>query len=175
MSGQFFSQGDNVIDAICLFVWLGFFWSHSRFFSLIWRRHHYRWRATHFDICSALMTIEQGRFFKVPTPISRMRGELSTTTPPHWWHLNIFFRTTGPISTKLFEWRGCLLLQNLMAIFNSKRRKFINFSNQYTYAGTCTIMILLKLLELLSGELCDSHASCFWFSIMLPSFPLYGM
>ena len=77
------------------------FWSHSRFFSLIWRRHHYRWRATHFDICSTLMTIEQGRFFNVPTPISRMRGKLSTTTPPHWWHLNIFFKTTGLISTKL--------------------------------------------------------------------------
>ena len=30
-------------------------------FSLIWRRHHYRWRASNFDLCSALMA-----FFSVP-------------------------------------------------------------------------------------------------------------
>ena len=35
-------------------------------FSLIWRRHHCRWRAAHFDLCSALMAIEQWGFFNVP-------------------------------------------------------------------------------------------------------------
>ena len=35
-------------------------------FSLIWRRHHYRWRAPNFDLCSALMAIEQWGFFGVP-------------------------------------------------------------------------------------------------------------
>ena len=34
--------------------------------SLIWRRHHCRWRATNFDQCSALMAIEQWGFFSVP-------------------------------------------------------------------------------------------------------------
>ena len=34
-------------------------------FSLIWRRTHYRWRAIDFDLCSALMTIEQWGFFSV--------------------------------------------------------------------------------------------------------------
>ena len=34
----------------CLFVWdLS---SHSRIFSLIWRCHHYRWRAANFDLCA---------------------------------------------------------------------------------------------------------------------------
>ena len=28
-------------------------------FSLLWRRHHYRWRAAHFNMCSDLMAIEQ--------------------------------------------------------------------------------------------------------------------
>ena len=28
-------------------------------FSLIWRRHHYRRMAAHFDLCSALMAIKQ--------------------------------------------------------------------------------------------------------------------
>ena len=35
-------------------------------FSLIWRRHHCRWRATNFDLCSALMAIEQWGIFNVP-------------------------------------------------------------------------------------------------------------
>ena len=35
-------------------------------FSLIWRRHYYRWRAAKLDLCSALMAIEQWEFFSVP-------------------------------------------------------------------------------------------------------------
>ena len=35
-------------------------------FSLIWRRHHCWWRAANFDLCSALMAIEQWGFFSVP-------------------------------------------------------------------------------------------------------------
>ena len=35
-------------------------------FSLIWRRHHYRWRTANFDLCSALIASEQWGFFSVP-------------------------------------------------------------------------------------------------------------
>ena len=35
-------------------------------FSPMWRRHHYRWRTTNFDLYSALMAIEQWGFFNVP-------------------------------------------------------------------------------------------------------------
>ena len=35
-------------------------------FSLIWKRHHYQWRATNFDLYSALMEIEQWGFFNAP-------------------------------------------------------------------------------------------------------------
>ena len=35
-------------------------------FSLIWRRHHYWFRAANFDLCSALEAIEQWGFFSVP-------------------------------------------------------------------------------------------------------------
>ena len=35
-------------------------------FSLIWRRHHYLWRAANFNLCSALIAIEQWEFFSVP-------------------------------------------------------------------------------------------------------------
>ena len=59
-------------------------------FSLIWRHHHCRWRAANFELCSALMAIEQWGFFNVPravatgdrTPISRMRGKRSFSAPP---------------------------------------------------------------------------------------------
>ena len=34
-------------------------------FSLIWRRHHCRWSAANFDLCSALMVIEQWGFYSV--------------------------------------------------------------------------------------------------------------
>ena len=44
---------------VCFFVPLGNF-------SLIWRRHHCRWRAANFDACSALMALEQWEFFSVP-------------------------------------------------------------------------------------------------------------
>ena len=35
-------------------------------FSLIWRRHHCRWRAAKLDLCATLMAIEQWGFFNVP-------------------------------------------------------------------------------------------------------------
>ena len=40
--------------------------SHSRIFLLIWRRHHCRWRAANFDLCSALFVIVQSGLFSVP-------------------------------------------------------------------------------------------------------------
>ena len=49
----------------CLFVCLLFFVPLENF-SLIWRSHHCRWRAANFDLCSALMAIEQWGFFSVP-------------------------------------------------------------------------------------------------------------
>ena len=48
-----------------MFVCLGFFIPLEDF-SLIWRRHHYRWKAADFDICSALMAVEQWGIFSMP-------------------------------------------------------------------------------------------------------------
>ena len=116
----------GMVKFVCLYVYLQFIVPLENF-SLIWRRHHCRWRAADFDLCSALIAIEQWGFFNVPhwhgptlfimvisedpwhshlltsiwrwscqdlflllrsvatgnrTPISRMRGERSTSTPP---------------------------------------------------------------------------------------------
>ena len=35
-------------------------------FSFIWRHHHYMWRAVNFDLCSAILAIEQWGLFNVP-------------------------------------------------------------------------------------------------------------
>ena len=52
---------------VCLFVcFFGGLSSHSRIFSLIWRRHHYWLKASNFALCSTLLAIEQWRFFSVP-------------------------------------------------------------------------------------------------------------
>ena len=48
---------------ICFFFVLGFFVPLENF-SLIWRRN--RWRAANFDLCSALMAIDQWRLFSMP-------------------------------------------------------------------------------------------------------------
>ena len=47
------------------FVCLGFFVP-LEYFSLLWRRHRCRWRAANYDMCPALMAIEQWEFFDVP-------------------------------------------------------------------------------------------------------------
>ena len=49
---------------LCSFVCLEFIVPLENF-SLIWRRHHYRWVATKFDLCSVLMAIKQWGFFSV--------------------------------------------------------------------------------------------------------------
>ena len=50
---------------ICLFVCSGIIIP-LEICSLIWRRHTYRWRTAHFDLCSAVRVIEQWGFFTVP-------------------------------------------------------------------------------------------------------------
>ena len=56
-------QNENI--NVCLFVYMGFFLPLENF-SLIWRRHHYRWRATNFELSSTLMAIKQWGLFSVP-------------------------------------------------------------------------------------------------------------
>ena len=53
-------------------------------FSLILRRHHYRWMAANFYLCSALKAIEQWGFLSVPHPL---------------WHGTFVFRI---VSFRLF-------------------------------------------------------------------------
>ena len=53
------------IQYVCLFVCLQFFIPLENF-SLIRRRHHCQWGVANFDLCSALMAIEQWRFLNVP-------------------------------------------------------------------------------------------------------------
>ena len=52
------------MHVFCLFVWS--FFVPLENLSLMWRCHDCQWRAANFDLCSALMAIEQWGFFCVP-------------------------------------------------------------------------------------------------------------
>ena len=82
---------------VCLFDW-GLL-SCSRFFSLIWRRHHYRWRAAKIDLCSTFMSTEQWGFFSVPHLLwhrtSVYNGHL-------WGHLTHTFSSAKRLAVEPF-------------------------------------------------------------------------
>ena len=62
----YLSHVSNTMSRLMMFIF--FVWglsSHLKKISLVRRRHHYRWKASNFDICSALMAIEQWGFFFV--------------------------------------------------------------------------------------------------------------
>ena len=67
-----------------LFACLGFIVPLENF-ALIWRCHHYRWRAANFDLCSALMAIDQWGFFSVPH-LLRHRVSVYNVISKDPWH-----------------------------------------------------------------------------------------
>ena len=77
---------ENPLKVNITFVCLEFFVPLENF-SLIWRRHHCRWRSAHFDLRLALVAIEQWGFFNVPHPLwhgpnlynGHLRGSLALT------------------------------------------------------------------------------------------------
>ena len=94
---------------IYLFIYLEFIVPLENF-SLIWRRHHCRWRAAHFDLSSALMAIEQWGFFNVPHPLrhqstvydGHLRGPVTLTPlmPSVWqWSCHYLFSRLRSVAT----------------------------------------------------------------------------
>ena len=55
----------KLCNFVCLFACLEIFVPLENF-SLPWRRHHYRWKAGNFELCSELMVIEKWGFISVP-------------------------------------------------------------------------------------------------------------
>ena len=98
---------------ICLFVCLTCLFGYIvplENFSLIWRRHHYRWRAVNFDLCSTLMAIEQWRFFSVPHLLciycaSVYNGHLLSKDP---WHSHLLPSVTFEELNRI-----CIFIYNL--------------------------------------------------------------
>ena len=91
----------------CLFVCFEFFVPLKNL-SLIGRRHHYRWEAANFDLCQALMAIEQWgflahlsvRLFKLFTFSSSSQEPLDKFQPN--WHKAFL----GQGDSSLFKWRA---------------------------------------------------------------------
>ena len=72
-----------------LFVCLGFIVPLENF-SLTWRRHHCRWRAANFDLCSAPMPIEQWGFFSVPHLLCHRHPAIMVISKDPWHsHLHV--------------------------------------------------------------------------------------
>ena len=130
------------------FVCLGFFVPHENF-SLIWRRHHYRWRAANFDLCSALA--KQWGFFSVPqilwhgasvynghlqlpvtlTPVAeRLAVELSrpvftilTLLPTATICLYVWYSCASYKSEAVTEWERAPLATWRYRVWNTKKPK----------------------------------------------------
>ena len=88
-----------------MFVCLWFFVPLENF-SLIWRRHHCRWRAAIFYLYSALVAIEQRGFFSVPHPLwhgaSVYNGHLRGPEDPWHSHLLRAF-SSGAVTTYFYD------------------------------------------------------------------------
>ena len=72
---------------INLYVCLFLFFVLLENFSLIWRRYHYRWRTANFDLCLAVMAIEQWGFFNMPHPL--WHGPTLYTGHLRRWHVTL--------------------------------------------------------------------------------------
>ena len=73
-----------IVIYIMYFVFWRFYIPHEKF-SLIWKLHHYLWRAFNFYLNSALKAIEQWGFFSVPDLLCQgtsvyLRGPVTLTT-----------------------------------------------------------------------------------------------
>ena len=103
----------------CLFVCLCFIVPLENF-PLIWKRHHYRGRAANFDLCSALMAIEQwGLFYKRTTPtVTRasaynalLRGPVTLTPTAERFAVEACFYCFVTIEWDInFVWRGLIYI-----------------------------------------------------------------
>ena len=75
------------------------------FLSLLWRRHHYRWRAANFDLCSAHIAFEKWGFFSVPHLL--WHGESISTGHPRGPV------TLIPIAKRFFGWAVTICFNDL--------------------------------------------------------------
>ena len=85
-------------SCFCLFVCLGIIVPLENL-SLIWRRHHCRWRAAKFDLCSALISIEQWRFY---TLSHLLRHGASVNNNHLWGHMTLTFGI-GAVTTCFYD------------------------------------------------------------------------
>ena len=74
-------------------------------FSLIWRRHHDWWRAANFNLCSALMVIEQSGFVSMPH-LMWHGASVYMVISVHPWHSHLYCREfgSGAATTCFYDW-----------------------------------------------------------------------
>ena len=100
----------NSCTFVCLFVCL--FIVPLENFTLIRRRHRYRRRAAHFDLCSTLTTIDQWGFFSGPHLL--WHGEsVFTVISEDPWHKLIAERLAVVLSLPVFTFASGIRTSNL--------------------------------------------------------------
>ena len=113
--------------------------------SLIWRRHHYRWRGTNFDISLAVMPIEQWGFFRVSHLL--------------WYVASIYNdndHLRGPLTLTLIAERSAVGLSLLFLRtwvcdgWDSNIQPFACEANALTYCAPAAVKLLLNLMMQLS-------------------------
>ena len=84
-----------------LFVW-GVFVPLKNF-SLIWRRHHYQWRAAKFDLYSAFIAIELWRFLTRHTHCDTGHSFIMVMSKDHW---------NSQLLISVWKWTACTAVFN---------------------------------------------------------------
>ena len=118
---------------VCLFA-LGFIVPIENF-SLIWRCHHYRWRAANFDIRSTCMAIEQWGFFSVPHLLwhgasvydGHIRGPV----------------TLKPIAERLAVRLSLTVFTTVCCVWDSNTQPFACGDNALTHCAIAAVFIWL--------------------------------
>ena len=128
-------------------------------FSLIWRRHQCRWKATKFDLSSALMTIEKWGFFEVPHLLwhgstlynSHLRGPVTLTPVAELLavELSLPVFTTSGLSRAVIEPRSPACEANALPLHLLHYEDLFTEGKSWVWClwGTCGLKDELKLIS----------------------------
>ena len=109
---------------LCLFLF-GYPKQKLENFSFIWRRHHYRWRASNFDLYMALMAIEQWGFFSVPHILWHGTSRIFFWGGVPFWIFLIFHWALGTFFNSVYS---CSSYQKTSLMKNNSNRNYFTLN-----------------------------------------------
>ena len=111
-------------------------------FSLKWKCQHYWWRPANFDICSALMAIEQWRLFRMPHLL---------------WHGTSVYNGHLQVPMTFTQNAESLVVELLLSVFTTFFWSCRDSNTQPSVCGVCALTIapppkLMKYITLINSE-----------------------